>query len=133
MKVVDEHLDGVVGGAVVHHDDLVELIVQLQQGFYAVQDGDLLVVGGNQDGDGEVEAVLQLVFDGAHPVRLVEMPGPDGHRQEEAGGVEQQIEEEKCLYYNQGILDKLAHTAIGTSFSSFSAWPPRMYLSISAA
>ena len=92
MKVVNEYLNGVVSGAVVHHNDLIELIVQLQQGLYAVQDGDLLVVGGHQDGDGEIEAVLQLVFDGAHPVHLIEPPGPDGHRQEEIGGVEQQIE-----------------------------------------
>lgn len=57
------HQDGgPVGGAVVHHDDLVELVLQTEQGTDGGDDGNLLVVGGHHNGHGDVVLLQQLVF-----------------------------------------------------------------------
>lgn len=68
VKGVPQHLGGVVGGAVIHHHDLIELVVQGQQGTDGGLDGHLLVVGGHQDGNRHIVVVGQLILQPVAPL-----------------------------------------------------------------
>ena len=134
MESLPQDLGGAVRGAVVHHDDLIELVVQGQQGADRGLDGNLFVVGGHQDGHGDVVVVPQLVFQQVAPLGGVEVRGPHRHRQEEKAGVAHHVEDEEGLHAQEEKLDKISHTPTATSSGtdwdrSWAAWASQRFAS----
>jgi hypothetical protein len=83
-----EDLEGPVPGTVADHDDLKLRVAEGQEGPHRGGDGLLLVIGGDQDGNGQVGLPLQEVLEG----KLRKLPGVAGHHpeaKEGEGGVEE--------------------------------------------
>ena len=119
-KRVSHHLGGFVGGAVVHHDDLIQAVVQSQQGADGGLDGHRLVVGGDQDGHRHIVVVGQFVLQCVAPLGAIESGGAYGDGQEEETGVAHHIQDEKCAHNIEKILKQISY-AHAASFSSLSA------------
>ena len=80
MEVVNQDLAGIVAGTIVYNNYFIKLVVQLQQGFYVVQNRNALIMGGHQDRDRKIKIVFQLIFNGAHPVQFIKPPSSYCHR-----------------------------------------------------
>ena len=73
IKCLGQHLRGAVLRSVVHHDDLIGAVFQRQQRAHGVCHGDLLIVGGNDDTDGQVVIRGQNAFEHFLPAVLVQL------------------------------------------------------------
>ena len=73
IKCLGQHLRGAVLRTVVHHDDLIGAVVERKQRAHRVHNGDLLIVGGNDDTDGQVVIRGQNAFEHFLPAVLVQL------------------------------------------------------------
>ena len=73
IKCLGQHLRGAVLRSVVHHDDLIGAVFQRKQRAHGVCHGDLLIVGGNDDTDGQVVIRGQNAFEHFLPAVLVQL------------------------------------------------------------
>ena len=73
IERLGKHLGGCVARTVVHHDDLIGAVVERKQRAHRVHNGDLLVVGGHDDADGQVVIRGQNAFEHFLPAVLVQL------------------------------------------------------------
>lgn len=111
VKGLRQHPDGVAGGAVVHHDDLIGPIIQRQQRPHRIRRGDLLVVGGNDDAHGQLIVRRQKNLQLLPPGVLIKLRRACEHGDEQKGGIAQQIEHKKPAHDLQKKLYAVVHAA----------------------
>ena len=122
-----------IGGAVVHHDDLVEPVMQGQQGADGGLDGDLLIVGRHQDGHGDIVVVEELIFQQVPAFGPVELRGAHRHRQEEKAGIAHHVEDKKDTHPVKKDQQEVSHGASLLSSSASICLVSRRYIIISRA
>ena len=86
---------GIVPGAIVHNNDLIQPVFQVQQRADGGDDGDLLIVGGHQDSHGHIVILKQFVLQEVAPLELVQGGGAHRHGQKEKTGIPHHIENKK--------------------------------------
>ena len=119
-KGVDQHLGCIVSGAVVHHDDLVYVVIQGQQGADGLHHRQFLVIRRNDDSDRDIVVLLQNVFQPDLLLGLIQGGRAHHHRQEQEGGIPDQIENEENADAVEKHLDGVHQSIHHTNASSCS-------------
>ena len=91
MKGFPQNLCGTVGGAVIHNDNLIEFVLQTEQGPDGGLNGNLLIVGGHHQSHRHVVVLQQLVFQLVPAPELVQGGGAHRHRQEQEAGISDHV------------------------------------------
>ena len=118
IERLGKHLGGRVARTVVHHDDLIGAVVERKQRAHRVHNGDLLVVGGHDDADGQIVVRGQDAFELLLPVPLIEVERADDDREEQKGRIADQIGDEEIAHDREKQLYAVIHTAASFPFSS---------------
>ena len=118
VKGLDQLFCGLIGRTVVYDDDLEQTVVEFEERAHAADDGNLLVVRRDEDGNRQVKLVLELVVDALASVAQVKLERALDHGKKQVGSVQNEVHDKEDAHIVQIGLQRLHHAVCFASFAA---------------
>ena len=82
VESINQSLRGLIGGAVIHDDDLIGFIGEVKQRFYGLHYRNLFIVCRNDDSNRDVVIIGQIILQLMLAVHFIKLRGAHHDRQE---------------------------------------------------